>query len=152
MPEFCPQRQTDREAAAVALTRTLRFDSSFVSFDEALDQREPQPALTPRFCSIFLAKTLEYEREKLRRDSLSGIFDAHDCFGAIPFAINFDHPARIRKLNRVVEQIDEGLNQARAIASDRFVLAVAGVEFQPHLARASVRAHRLDSLADRIKK
>ena len=61
-------------------------------FDETLDQRqaETETAVSARFRSVGLSKTLEYVRQESGRDSLSCILNADDGFFTGNLAANGD--------------------------------------------------------------
>ena len=98
--------------------------------------------------AVGLTKPLEDEGQKVRRDALTGILYTDDCFAAGCFANDANFAARRGKLDRVIQQIEEHLEQARPIAANTFVVPVAKDDFQMNVTRHGQRAHRLDGFAD----
>src|SRR5262249_19016721 len=76
---ICQQRKCCRESRALVYTIALRRDCATMQLDQVSHdcQSEPQAAEPPRRRTVSLTKSIEDSRQKLRIDSLAGIFHRH---------------------------------------------------------------------------
>src|ERR671938_380110 len=120
-------RQMNREAAASARPAALGFHTASVSLRETFDERETdaESSVRPGLRAIGLAKTLEDEREKLRRDALSFIFDNHASLFLVRFAGEAHTSAFVGELHGVGEDVREDLHEPRPVAVDHHLLVLA---------------------------
>src|SRR5690349_7499116 len=70
------QRKPRRESRALAGAVAFSRDSAAVKFDKMTHDRKPESesAETTRRRTVSLSKTIEHARQKLRIDSLPGVF------------------------------------------------------------------------------
>src|SRR5262249_43919640 len=97
------RRQTDIERCAFADTRALRVYGSAMGINQVADNRqaETKTAVRARRRDVGLAKAFEYEGQKVRIDSLTGI-GHHDLDARInPTRSNLNLAAFGSELDRV---------------------------------------------------
>src|SRR5499426_2334968 len=96
---------------------------------------------------VGLAKPLEDVRQKLRTDSLAGVFDDQFQMGAGALQPRLHAPARRSEFDRVRDQVQDHLLQAVGVAGNQS-LVLAGFDNQVYPFLLSRRTRHLDSHPD----
>src|SRR5215510_2103870 len=108
----------DGERRASAFAFALRVYAPVVQFHQAPGNRESQakPAVYARDRRIGLAKPIEDVWQKLRADSLAGVFDDQFQMGAGALKPRLHAPAPRSEFDRVRDQVQDNLLQPVGVA------------------------------------
>ena len=115
------ERQRDRHRRALLQAGAVRRHLPVVHAHDALHEREadPEAALRAVRRAVGLREQVEHVRQQLRVDAAAVVAHLRPRLAAVDRDREHDAPARRRVLGRVVEQVDEHLDQPRAVALDR---------------------------------
>ena len=137
-------RQRDREIEDAALTEgALGPDATAVLLDNAARdcQAEPRATLLARIGGVDLLEAAEDRLELGARDAVTAIAHADHRLIALAAGAHIDRRARRRELDRVAEQVGQGLLQSIRVGAQQDRLGV-GENLQPRF--VGHRANGLD--------
>src|SRR4029079_8974084 len=112
------QRQSDGEGRTLVGPRAVRRNAAAMQFDDLFDNCQPQSeaAVAARGRIFRLAETIEYERQKVSRDTHATVAYVHFHVRVGAPERDFDLPTLGRKLDGVGEQVAEYLLQPAEVA------------------------------------
>src|SRR4029079_15929140 len=112
---LCPNRHRNRKEEGTAVfERAFDPDAPAVRFDDALDDRKPEPGPST-FGFVRLPEPIEKMRKVFGGNACPGIRDREQYFFIAPSRSQRDEPSGRGELEGVTEEVVEDLEQSLAI-------------------------------------